>query len=352
MRCVTVFAVFALSCATLATEGEGDRDLPSTGVGPFRKLVPEEQRGTPPVVLDDEKLQFRDPAVLRLSDDPHSTAIRLYVTGIAADGSDVIYRSHATDARSFYGTSSHAGARPVQVLAASHAWEGGNVRAPSMLRVVIPAGDEVWMYYAGDSGIGLARSKDGFAFTSQDTPVLMRPGAHQPSVVRLADGSLRMFYERGGQIWEAESVNGTQFTDRGIVLGPSPAPATLDPGEKPPFDALAVGAPCVSIRTTVAARVQFRVLYTGLGADGLAIGFAARYGMDGPLVRNHAPVYSSPSGDASPALFEWTDPSARTQAISMLYDTQTTRVGYPAIAAAVAPVGAKLGEPAEFPDAP
>jgi hypothetical protein len=92
-----------------------------------------------------------------------------------------------------------------------------------------------------------------------------------------------------------------------------------------------------------------------VGLEGSAVGFAARYGTEGPLSRNRVPVFSTANNDRSPALFEWTDPAARTQAISILYDTQTKTVGatsYPAIAAAVAPVSAKLTMPAEFPESP
>jgi hypothetical protein len=342
---VVPFALLTLSCATLANDGMGDRDLPSVGVGPFRKLLPEEQRGTPPGVLDDAKLQFRDPAVLTLSDDPHTTEMLLYATGNDEAGKDVIYRSHANDARTFYGTSSHAGARPTKVFSASHAWEGAGVRAPSMLR----NGGEIWMYYVGDGGIGLARSADGIAFTSSDAPVLAIAGAHGPSVIRADDG-FHLFYEIGRQIFESTSASGTMFGAGTFVLGASP-PLTraLEPGEKPPFDAVGVGDPCASLRTTSAGRTQLRLLYTGVAADGTtAIGFAARYGNQGALARNASPVFSSANGDVAPAIFEWIDPSAKTEAITMLYAAEG-KAGYSAIGAAVAPVSAVLGMPQDFP---
>lgn len=161
-----------------------------------------------------------------------------------------------------------------------------------------------------------------------------------------------MFYEQGGQLWEAESTNGTSFTARGVVLSPAPATAQTDAGEKATFDTMAVGDPFVTTRITAAGRLQFRVLYTGLGVDGFSIGFASRYGTEGPLVRNAAPVFSSANGDSAPALFEWIDPAAKTQAISMLYDTEPTKGGYPAIAVAVAPVTSMLGAPMDFPAGP
>src|SRR5690606_30506605 len=46
------------------------------------------------------------------------------------------------------------------VLAPAEAWEGGTVGAPSALRVE----GEIWLYYAGAAGIGLAKSADGVTF--------------------------------------------------------------------------------------------------------------------------------------------------------------------------------------------
>lgn len=344
------FAALTSACATLATESQGDRDLPTSGAGPFRKLTPNEQREAPPFVLDDEKLRLRDPDALRASDDPRATEVILYATGAADDGADAVYRSRALDARTFYGTSAQPGARPRVVLRATKAWEGGGVRAPSAVRV--PGG--VWLYYEAAGGVGRARSADGLAFAAEDAPALPVAGARSPSVVGLSDGSFRMLYELGGRLWEAESEDGAAFAPRGVVLEPSPAPppGSLEPGEKPPFDTLAVGDPCVSLRTTAAGRLQFRVLYTGTGADGRAIGFAARYGTEGPLARNRAPVFSTSAGDSSPALFEWTDGAQPQSLLSMLYDTEPTKQGYPAIAAALAPVGVTLQGPGDFPDAP
>ena len=47
------------------------------------------------------------------------------------------------------------------VLTAAEPWENGTVGAPSVLQV----GDEVWLYYAGGGGIGMAKSQDGVSFT-------------------------------------------------------------------------------------------------------------------------------------------------------------------------------------------
>lgn len=359
MRCraFRLLALVALAaCGTLGSEGAGEGDLPSSGVGPFRKLGAAEQHGVPPYVLDDRAGQFRDPAVLG-GDGPGQVV--LFVTG-RSNGQDAIYRSRATDARSFFGTAAQAGRRPRLVLEATHAWEGGGVSAPSALR----DGEDWVLFYAASGGIGRARSKDGLAFVPGAAPVLAVPGASGPSVTRLPGGEWRMLYAKDGAIFEAASADGSAFhaLPGGPLLAAAPPPSrALVPGERPPFDGVGVGDPCVSLRTTVAGRLQFRVLYTGYSADPdtgrtvPAIGFASRWGTEGPLVRNPTPVLAIGKGERAPALFEWTDASEETVALSMLYvglDKSDAGGTYFAIGAAIAPVEAKLPEPGEFPDAP
>jgi hypothetical protein len=93
-----------------------------------------------------------------------------------------------------------------------------------------------------------------------------------------------------------------------------------------------------------------RVLYTGADAAGAtAIGFAGRYGDNGPLVRQAAPVYSVGAKESAPALLE-------VRGGSYLYVQQDRRVDekltYTAIAAAFAPGSVKLPTPLPFPEAP
>lgn len=352
---VLVFALVG-ACGTLGSEAAVDRDPPTSGVGPFRKLVAAEQRGVPPYVLEDRAGRFRDPAVLG-GDGP--AEVVLFVTG-TSNGHDAIFRSRATDARSFFGTAAQAGRRPRLVLEATHPWEQGDVSAPSAVR----AGGEWVLFYAAAGGIGRARSQDGLAFASEAAPVLAVPGATGPSVVQLAGGEWRMLYAKDGALFEAASADGAAFQTLpgGPLLAAAPPPSrALVPGERPPFDGLGVGDPCASLRTTVSGRLQFRVLYTGYSTDPetgstvSAIGFAARWGTDGPLVRNATPVLAIGKGERAPALFEWTDPSQEGGALSMLYaglDKADSGGTYSVIGAAIAPVDAKLPEPSEFPDSP
>jgi hypothetical protein len=67
MKRIVLFAL-ALHCATLAETAAGDKNLPSAGGGPFRKLQAAElEHGSVPYVLDDSTAVYRQPAVLPIS---------------------------------------------------------------------------------------------------------------------------------------------------------------------------------------------------------------------------------------------------------------------------------------------
>ncbi len=352
-RSALVVALVLAACATTGAEGEGERNLPSAGVGPFRKLGSEEVKGLAPFVLDDAAALYREPAVLRDGD-----ATLLYAVA-RVDAKDVIVRTRALDERTFFGTSGHFGRKPAVVLQPDQRWEGaGALSGPALVRFR----GELLLFYGGSEGIGVARSTDGLAFRKETGPVLARdplPGSWEsaapraPTVFELPDGRLRMLYAAGNAIGEAESADGIAWTRVGTVpvLVPSrpPAPGSLLPNEKPPFDTAAVGDPCVVTRTTPAGRFHVRVLYTGKDDTGAtAIGFAARYGESGALVRQTVPVYSVNQKEAAPALLDLGDRS-------YLYVQQNRRDGsesFVAIAAAFAPGNVKLPPAGDFPDAP
>lgn len=346
-----VLAVVVLAgCATTGDSGQGDLNLPTAGVGPFRKLAAEEVKGSAPFVLDDSQALYREPAVLR---DGGDTV--LFAVAHVGD-KDVIVRTRATDGRTFYGTSAQFGKKPLVVLQPDAAWEEA-LAGPSVVRV----GSEIFLYYGGRDGIGLARSPDGRTFRKEAGPVLgrdTRPGTWEPAPPRspgvyvLPDGKLRMMYAAGASIGEAESADGVAWTRLdGPILQPAPMPdpSTLLPNEKPPFDTASVGDPCVVTRTTPAGRYHVRVLYTGTDATGAtAIGFAARYGTAGPLDRQPVPLYSVNQHEAAPAMLDLGD-------LSFLYVQQNERSGqstFVAIAGAVAPGNVVLPPPADYPDSP
>jgi hypothetical protein len=96
--------------------------------------------------------------------------------------------------------------------------------------------------------------------------------------------------------------------------------------------------------------VVVRVLYAAAAVDGTtAIGFAARFGDDGPLARNPVPVYAVNQGETAPALLD------RPGSGAFLYVQQTRTSGehvYPAVAAGFAPGNVHLPLPDPFPKAP
>ena len=341
------------ACATTGASGEGDRDLPTSGVGPFRKLDIEEVKGIAPFVLDDDKAGYREPAALQEGEET-----LLFAVG-AKDGRDVIFRSRALDGRTFYGTAGHFGVKPPVVLEpdAAPSWENGVLSGPALVRG--PNGD-LLLYYGAGGGIGVARSTDGFKFTKDAAnPILKREAAWEtdevraPSVIRMPGGRFKMFYASGSSIGEAESDDGIHFRRAGdrpvLEPAPPPAPGSLLPNEKPPFDTASVGDPCVSSRMTPGDRLQVRVLYTGREPGGAStIGFAARYGEDGPLVRQPVAVYAVGQKEVAPAFVERPEGS-------FLYVEQERRDGtriYRAIAGAFAPGNIKLPTPGDFPESP
>src|SRR6185503_17552549 len=202
--------------------------------------------------------------------------------------------------RTFYGATLDVGHHPQQVLAAGDAWEGPDLAHPSALRVAA----EIWLYYATNGSIGLAKSTDGFAFTKAGAPVLAEDALgpiDSASVAVLPDGTFDMMFAQAGAIWEATSTDGAVFAR----AGSEPVLAAGPPDETPAFDTLGVADPMLAPRTTAAGRLQVRVLYTGVaageGGTVSSIGFAARYGASGPLVRAPSPVYAIGKNERAPS---------------------------------------------------
>jgi hypothetical protein len=289
-------------------------------------------------------------------------------------GADVIVRTSADDARSFYADigdkhtfPQHA---PATVLKADQAWEGTALSGPSALLT----GGEVYLYYSAAGGIGLAMASDGLTFTKVAGPVLApdptmaweTSAPHAPTVAIFPDGSWHMLYGAGDSIGEATSSDGQTWTrvETNPVLSPSAVvdldAATLATGVQPPFDEGRVDHPVMSPQTDIDGRLQVRVLYTGYGlvqADGgtsaqpsSAIGLAGRYGTSGPLSRQSAPVYTVSLHEAAPAFFEYSGGS-------LLYVQQdnpalSATMPYTAVAAAYSPADGSLPPPLPYPSSP
>jgi hypothetical protein len=353
-------------CGTLGSPPAPAENLPSSGAGPFRPLASDElpSLAAPPFVLDDPMAPYREPSVVAATDDGSSLTVVLFAVA-RVGGRDVIVRTSAPDARSFYGgvadneTGSHPRHAPAVVLTADRPWEGADLTGPSAVRV----GAQLWLYYAGAGGIGLAVSDDGITFTKTGAaPVLALDARaswetttpHAPSVAVMPDASWRMLYGAGRSIGEATSPDGTSWTR---VDGDPSTPA-LDPVLSPgaAFDAGQVDDPLLLPRVTPAGRPQVRVLYTGYNAPpgaasrSSAVGFAARYGSSGPLSRQEMSVYGGSAHEAAPALFE-----SAIGSILYVHQDETSldpTSPYAAIGAAFAPASDVLPAAGAFPRSP
>ena len=320
------FAAFVLAgCATLAGEaGDQDAVRPNAGAGPFRAVTDAELRegASAPYLLRQKFSDYREPSVLALGDRvPGPTALYLTATQGQVDG---IYRFVADDGRSF-----EAPDPAGPVIAVSETWEGAWVGAPSVARV----GAEIFLFYAAEGGIGLARSADGTSFEKLGR-VLEQ--ATSPGFVEQAPGDYRLFFEDGGTLGEAKSTDGLVWQRvAGAVLDRS--------SDSEAFDAESVGDPEALVAESAEGRRITRVYYTGRDADGrTAIGLAARHGTDGPLSRAVAPAFASARDPAAPALMVG-------EGLSLLYYNQRAGTGdaqaYPAIALAVTPATITLPPP-------
>ena len=348
--------LFVAGCATLADGGGGDQNLPNAVGGPFRAIAGEElgNERSDPNGLDDATGFTRDPSVIDADGDPSTYEVMGFFAKTLETGGEpdprapptAIVRHRALDARSF-------DRAPEIVLEPAEPWEGGAVGAPSVLRV----GKEFFLYYAAAGGIGLARSDDGLAFAREPKPVLAEaPGGWEgggvpqaPGVVRLWDGSFRMFYEVAeeggiGRIGEAASADGLTWTriGEGPRLEPSAPPTS---GGEEPYDSAWVGAPFPILAESAQGRQIVRVYYAARDRQGKAvIGLAARIGPDGPLERAVSPVFGT-SGSLSPrdpCVLDYGD-------FALLFITQraarSAAKDYPAVAIGVAPAQAMLPPP-------
>ncbi|CAN5211397.1 hypothetical protein BH09MYX1_BH09MYX1_58390 [soil metagenome] len=334
---LAVLALLPLACATLGGDGRGDVDLPTSGVGPFRKLGSGEVQGTAPFLLDDQVAHWRDAAALSLG----GTAVALYAVvdrDVAGESRQVIVRTRSTDGRSFYG--GRGGQIPPVSILGDAPWEGKVVSGPSPLQV----GSETWLYYAAAGGIGRARSSDGIAFTKDAQPVLPNDASHvwhSPSVARFPDGSFHLLVVSGNAFSEMTSSDGVTFT------APIEALAERTVATEAGVVVEIIDDPVALVRTTAAGRLHFRVLYTSTIGSVSAIALAARYGDTGPLSRStNGPVYSATETQHGPAAVEL-------DGYTLLYVTDVRRTTtYPSIAGAVSPATITLPTADDYPVSP
>ncbi|MFT3772075.1 MAG: hypothetical protein QM820_42255 [Minicystis sp.] len=357
MKILRLAALLALSsCATQPEPPGGEMGLPSAGAGPFRALVTGElgQSRSAPNALTDSRGYARDVAVIDLDGKPDTFEVAGFVAAaVKQNGVDpepdtptsTIVRYGAADARSFDRSAT-------VVLTADAPWEGGVVSAPAVVRV----DGALWLYYAAAGGIGLARGDaQGMAFTKEAGPVLA-PAASgweagsvpkSPGVVRLDDGTFRLFYEvaladGSSAIGEASSKDGSSFDRIGDAPALSPSRGASDAGDAP-YDGAGVGGPFPMLADSGAGEPILRVYYGAVDTTGKkTIGLAARYGKDEPLQRAVAPVFGTgkPLQPGEPCVLVFTS-----FALLFVTEQNSTTDEDPAVAAGVAPATAALPPP-------
>lgn len=343
-------------CATQPEPTGGEVGLPNAGAGPFRALIQGEigNLRTAPTALSDSRSLARDIAVIDLDGDPDTLGVVAFVAAsVKENGEDpgpdsptrVITRHGALDGRSFDRSA-------LAVLTADLPWEGGVLAAPAAILV----DGEVRLYYAAAGGIGLARGDaEGMAFEKHGDPVLApqqggwEAGAApaSPGILRLTDGTYRMFYEvslpsGGTAIGEARSADGLSFERVGDTPVLLPGQDLTESGD-PPYDSAAVGGPSPILADSGTGEGVIRVYYSATDAAGKrTIGLAARYGDSGPLSRAVAPVFgtSKPLDPREPCV-------VRFNGFTLLYATQRGSItsADPVVAAGVAPATVTLPPP-------
>lgn len=335
-RAVGVVALVLAGCGTL---GGSSSDVgavrPNAGAGPFRLLLQGEiaaGAGVAPYVLPlDAARRYRDPAVSSPAGVGNDAArIALFAVADTTSGPR-IFRFTSGDGRTFDRFPNPA----APVVDAVAPWQGGAVGAPSACWV----GAELWLVFAAAGGIGLGRSSDGVRFTLEPAPILAADGAAAwengeapaaPSLHVGPDGSVRLLYSAGGRIGEARSSDG------GATWKRSTEPV-LSPNDVPPVAGAAVvrlGDPDGLVERSD--RTIARVYVTLELADGTrAIGLAARFDDEGPLVAAEAPVLTSKLAPRAPAVLRFDDGH------SLLYASARAGLGrtesYEAVLAGVAP---------------
>jgi len=274
-----LLALFAglAGCAALGGGGGGDDNLPNRGIVPYvRALSADGETGR--FVLessDPTTLIFVEPHALLTAD----TQIVLFAEARDLDAGGASVVRCDVEATLTCGT-------PRTVLDPSAAeWLEGRAGAPS---VVLQDGSWLLAFaYGAGAGIGLAWSVDGEDFVLDDEPLLEAAGTYEaggidsPSLVQTETG-YRLYYEGrdangAARILVAEGDFGLDFERRGVALNVGLDCRDVAGQPEPCWDAAGVGSPEVRVGTTGAGRRVYRLFYTGVGAAGMDLAFAASW---------------------------------------------------------------------------
>ena len=207
-------ALVAGGCGTLAPEGGGAENLPSSGAGPYGRLPAGSEQ-----ILADDSADLADPQVFA-----DGEQITIWHTRTAEQKPSEIRRARLADIDD---------RQPVidTMLAATEAWETGGVGQPAVLR---PADGGPWLLaYAAGGALGYAISDDGEAWRKAPGPALRGDGGEEgaqlasPALVRLDDGTVRLYYVGAGGVFAADAHPAVlaALAAAPFVRAPGPSPA-------------------------------------------------------------------------------------------------------------------------------
>lgn len=271
-------AMLACACGTLAPDPGEIGPLPHGGTGELEPLTSEEgaQVGTPPGrVLNTRGVGFDSAAV---TDDGTLFYAAATIPDMAPDADPALPDGDVDfsilEPRRIYRAPPRAEGYGfdfpgVEVLAATEAWEGGEVYTPWPL--VLENG-RARLYYASPGGIGVAEAPtvDG-TFARVGSGPIVSPVAgvapRRPTVAKTPGGAgFIMLYEIGDHIALARSTDGLSFT---TVADP------LDLGEFPLREGeaaeVAVGGPGAVFLVTATGRELVRVYFESRRGDGTRV---------------------------------------------------------------------------------
>jgi hypothetical protein len=333
MRRIGTIALLALStsCGALGAPARGDRDLPSSLFGGYAVVGgPTSPNGSTALVAADDG-SFDEPSVIRGAEGRRA----LYVTHRSGDGRVRIARLTERSAN-------HLRFDELQtVLEPALPWEGTAVSSPSVLAI----DGVLWMAYAANGAIGVARSSDGARFEREAEPILRASAMHDegatlsaPSLARLSDGTFAMAYASSGKLFlaRASSVSGPWTR---VGFGAIATPRALEEG-----GVESLGDPAIFADTTAAGRstVVIAATVTNDPRTPTAITAFASYDatIDRPTFsRAERPLYAERSASVFAGSFDRVDPRT-----TLLWVARTDS-GRRVIGALITPGGQRAGNP-------
>lgn len=233
-------------CSMLGRQTDFAEAVTSSGVGPFRTLLPEELGGA------DALAGMR--GVGRAVEIPGA----LFFDRAASDEFDPdLYRALPHE----LGCASYRGKE--LVLSPELPWEGARLFDPFVL---VRDDGGLDLYYAGEGGIGLARSERFLGAFSRvgEGPILEGP-RRSPSVIRDEELGEILYFEEAGRIHAARRGSPTA----GLIVEEAPLLPLIAPfSNEPQDDEIAHTAPFAIVGEMPSGRRTVRLYFTSIRASG------------------------------------------------------------------------------------